>query len=478
VTVPGAVLGLGLASVTVPRMVSLLPVQQPIPLPGIRDIGVNSHTLLFTVAISLMVSGVIGLLPIVRNSLGKALAGLKEEGFTVILSRRQTRFFSLLMVSQTALAIILLSGASVTVKSLWQLFALDQGFDMTGIVTFRTPLSRVLYPTGADWSRVYTQYTAEVERLPGVVSAAVANAPPLTGGGQVTVGIESYKGPSSDAPPRASLNVIGPNYFKTLRIPILAGRDFTPSDDASSAPVVIVSKSFAMKYWPNVDPIGRRIRVRPQAPWATVIAVAGDIRAWANAESSASIIYRPYTQAPSASIGYVVRTAMEPAGAQRAIEKAIQLVNNEQPVTYMRPLVDEFIEQIYPQRITAIGLSTFGSMALLLAGAGLFGTTLLSVRQRRREIAIRLALGARARQILASIVYGTAKLVVLGCFIGFAGGLALNRAMQSILYGVGPGDASAFAAVTVLLAAVGSFACLAAALDGIRIQPAASIRAE
>ena len=163
---------------------------------------------------------------------------------------------------------------------------------------------------------------------------------------------------------------------------------------------------------------------------------------------------------------------------QRSIEKAIQLVDQEQPVTYMRPLVDEFIEQIFPQRVTAIGLSIFGSMALLLTAAGLFGTTLLSVRQRRREIGIRLALGARPRGILASIVYGTVRLVVLGCIVGFVGGLALNRTLQSILFQVQPGDAAAFTAVTVLFVVVGSFACLAAALDGIRIQPATSIRAD
>jgi len=463
-TIPSALAGLVLASAILPRMIALLPINLPIPIPGLANITIGARVAVFTMGVSILASILIASLPSLRA------AHIDFSASTV----RRTRFFDALVIAQTALSILLLAGASVTVKSLWRLFQVDQGFDREGILTFRTP--RHGNPGAAEWRRSCERFLAEMENLPGVISAGMAFGTPLNGIGEVTTfEIEGrVPAPPSQAP-RSEVNSISANYFRTLKIPLRRGRDFSAADTERSQPVAIVSELLARKYWPARDPVGQRIRLGDA--WTTIVGVVGDVRAWANARPSL-MLYRPYQQTAGRAMGWVLRTSLDPRALGPAVEHTIHALDNEQPITFLRPLAEDFVSQIYPQRVTAIGLVTFAGMALLLAAAGVFSTTAYSVRQRTREFGIRLALGAQSRQILGSVLWRALKIAGAGCCFGLAAAVALNRLLGSILFEVQPADPIAFGLVAAILGAVAVAAGLAPAREATRVDPVKALRSE
>jgi predicted permease len=473
-TLPSAAAGLLFAKAALPQMVALLPVKLPIPIPGIASLAIGARVALFTVALSILTAILVGVLPALRSSNPDLNRDLKDIGAVL-----RTRFFTVLLVTQTAFAILLLAGAGVTAKSLWRLFQVDQGFEREGVLSFRVPLHGNR-PHADEWVQAHARFLAEIERLPGVISASLAYGTPLGGeAGQTTFLIEGQTPPSPAQTPRAGTNAIGANYFRTLRIPIRSGRDFSAGDTQQSQPVAIIGESLARKYWPGRDPVGQRIRLgsRPAEPWTVIAGVVGDVRAWANAPPSLTL-YRPYQQEPHGAMGYVVHTAGRPLALGSAVERVIRGVDKEQPITFMRPLADDFVNQIYPQRVTSIGLVTFAGMALLLAAAGVFSTTAYSVRQRTREFGIRLALGAQPRQILAGVVWQSIRIAGIGCCLGLGAALALNRLLASILFEVQPADAVAFGVVVAILGAVALAACWLPAREATRVDPVKALRSE
>jgi len=243
--------------------------------------------------------------------------------------------------------------------------------------------------------------------------------------------------------------------------------------------VAIIGESLARKYWPGRDPVGQRIRFGATSgePWTVIAGVVGDVRAWANAPPSLTL-YRPYPQEPHGAMGYVVRTAGHPLALGSAVERVIRGLDKQQPITFMRPLAEDFVNQIYPQRVTSIGLVTFAGMALLLAAAGVFSTTAYSVRQRTREFGIRLALGAQPRQLLAGVVWQSIRIAGVGCCLGLGAALALNRVLGSILFEVQPADPAALGVVIAILGAVALAACWFPAREATRVDPAKALRAE
>jgi putative ABC transport system permease protein len=471
-TLPSAAAGLLLARAALPQMIALLPVKLPIPIPGIESIAIGARVAVFAVALSILTAILIGILPALRSSTTDLNRDLKDIG-----SVRRNRFFSVLVATQTAFALLLLAGASVTAKSLWRLFQVDQGFEREGVLTFRIPLHGDR-PHAEDWVQAHARFLAEIERLPGAISSSFAYGTPLGGeAGQTPFLIEGQNPASPAQTPRAGANAIGPNYFRTLRIPIRSGRDFSAADTQHSQPVAIVCESLARKYWPGRDPVGQRIRFGPTEPWTIIAGVVGDVRAWANAPPS-PMLYRPYQQDPHGAMGYVVRTAGRPLALGSAVERVIRGIDKEQPITFLRPLADDFVNQIYPQRVTSIGLVTFAGMALILAAAGVFSTTAYSVRQRTREFGIRLALGAQPSAILAGVVWESITIAGIGCCLGLAAALALNRLLSSILFETQPADAAAFSLVIAILGAVALAACLLPAREATRVDPVKALRAE
>jgi hypothetical protein len=208
-----------------------------------------------------------------------------------------------------------------------------------------------------------------------------------------------------------------------------------------------------------------------------IAGVVGDVRAWANAPPSL-MIYRPYQQDPHGAMGYVVRTAGRPLALGSAVERVIRGIDKEQPITFLRPLDDDFVDQIYPQRVTSIGLGTFAGMALLLAAAGVFSTTMYSVRQRTREFGIRLALGAQPHAILLGVVWQSIRIAAVGCCLGLGAALGLNRLLGSILFEVQPADPAALGIVVAILGAVAFAACWLPAREATRVDPVKALRSE
>jgi putative ABC transport system permease protein len=482
-TLPSAAAGLLLAKAALPQMVALLPVKLPIPIPGIESITIGARVAMFTVVLSILTAILIGVLPALRSSTPDLNRDLTDSGAVC-----RNRFFSALVVAQTAFAILLLAGAGVAAKSLWRLFKVDQGFEREGVLTFRIPLHGHR-PQAEDWVQAHARFLAEIERLPGVTSASLAYGTPLGGEvGQTTFLIEGQTPPSPAQTPRAGVNAIGPNYFRTLRIPLRSGRDFSAGDTQHSQPVAIISESVARKYWPGRDPVGQRIRfsatpltggqtARPSAPRTIIAGVVGDVRAWANAPPS-MMIYRPYQQDPYGAMGYVVRTAGRPLAFGSAVERVIRGIDKEQPITFLRLLDDDFVDQIYPQRVTSIGLVTFAGMALLLAAAGVFSTTMYSVRQRTREFGIRLALGAQPHAILLGVVWQSIRIAAVGCCLGLGAALALNRLLGSILFEVEAADPAALGIVVAILGAVALAACWLPAREATRVDPVKALRSQ
>jgi putative ABC transport system permease protein len=453
-------------------MIALLPVKLPIPIPGIESITIGARVAVFSVALSILTAILIGVLPALRSSTTDLNRDLKDQA-----SVRRNRFFSVLVATQTAFAILLLAGASVTAKSLWRLFQVDQGFQREGVLTFRIPLHGDR-PHAEDWVQAHARFLAEIERLPGVISTSLAYGTPLGGeAGQTTFLIEGQDPPSPAQTPRGGVNAIGPNYFRTLRIPLRSGRDFSAADTQHAQSAAIISESLARKYWPGRDPVGQRIRISLTEPWTIIVGVAGDVRAWASGPPS-PMLYRPYQQDPHGAMGYVVRTAGHPLALGSAIERVIRGIDKEQPITFLRPLAEDFVNQIYPQRVTSIGLVTFAGMALILAAAGVFSTTAYSVRQRTREFGIRLALGAQPRAILTGVIWESIRIAGVGCCLGLAAALALNRLLGAILFEVEPADPVAFGMVIAILAAVALAACLLPAREATRVDPVKALRSE
>ncbi|MEX2263717.1 MAG: ABC transporter permease [Bryobacteraceae bacterium] len=471
-TLTGAVAGLLLASMALPQLVALLPVKLPIPIPGLANIAVGERIVLFAAALSVLTSILLAALPALRASAPDLSRRLKETASSHSGGVGEVRFFDAVVVAQTALAILLLAGAGVTIKSLWRLIHREQGFERNGVLAFRIPVSGIRHPNSG---RFHDRVLNDVAQLPAVLSAALAYEVPLGGTGRQTAfQIEGRMEKAS-----AGTNAVGSNYFRTLQIPHRSGRDFSSGDTMHSQPVAIVSESLARKHWTGRDPVGQRIRLgnSPGEPWTLIVGVVGDVRSWVNGPP-APIVYRPYQQAPSGAMGYVVRAATDPSSLGPAVERAIHAIDPEQPVTFLRALEEDFIDQIYAQRVSAIGLAAFAGAALLLAATGVFSTAAYSVRRRNREFGIRLALGALPYQILVSVVWHGIKFAALGSLIGIGVAVAANRLLASILFEVQPADPEAFGVVVAILAAVAVSACFLAAREATRIDPARTLRQE
>jgi putative ABC transport system permease protein len=331
----------------------------------------------------------------------------------------------------------------------------------------------------ADWVRAQQRFVEAVAALSGVSSAAIGYGAPLNGvPPQAAFSIQGERPADAAAAPRAGLNAVGPDYFRTLQIPLIKGREFSSADTAGSQPAAIVSLALARRCWGDLNPVGQTIRMAGAAGAdpITIVGVVGDVREVANSGPS-PMLYRPYTQTPRAAMGYVALAAGQAATAGAGIIKAIHAIDPDQPVTFLRPITGDFSDQIYPQRIGAGGLLTLSTLALMLAGAGVFGLTSYTVRMRTQEFGIRLALGARPGQIIAGVVPRVARIAIAGCSCGLLASLILNRTLEFLLFQVPPGDASMLLLAAVLLTVVAIAGAWFAARGITRLEPAMIVQA-
>ena len=481
----GGALGLVLARFGVRLIVAFLADK----LPRSAEIALDGRVLGFTLMISLFTGIVAGLLPalrLIKTDLNEAL----KQG----LGRTDTdsggqRTRSILVVSEVALSLILLIGAGLMIRSLWQLRAVNPGFDPHHLLTMTISVPATKFPVPAQQVSFFDQVLQRVRTLPGVESASVIDNLPLGGGGShQPIAIAGRPAVPMSEQPEVDVRLISTGYLSAMRIPLLRGRDLNDSDVAGRASVVLISASMAKRFWPHEEPIGKHLTLSffPDAA-REIVGVVADTKVDALNESrDTSTLYFPLAQISASNDGawrsfgmsLAVRTSSNPASAVSAITNAVHQIDRDAPVLAIKSMDDLINDSLSPQRFNMLLLGAFAGLALLLAAVGIYSVLSYSVRRRVREIGIRMALGAQVRDVLRLIVFEGMRPTLIGVAIGLAGALALGRVLANLIYGVKPTDPITFGAVSALLAGVGLFASIIPAYRATRVEPMKSLRDE
>jgi predicted permease len=481
----GGVLGLGLAKLAVSVVVALAPAS----LPRVDNIAVNLPVLLFAFGISLVVGILFGLAPALDSSNVDVQVSLKagERGST----RAHPRTQSILVIVQMALTLVLLMGSGLLLRTILQLWKVNPGFDRQHVITFKVGLSPSLTKTVSSTRTAYRQLLDRIREIPGVQAADFTNVVPLSehdNGGPFWVGAQQST--SMQDAPHALYFETGPEYLQVMHIPLLQGRFFTPADNSASEPVVVIDSVLAHTYFPHKDPMGQLITV---AHWRTarVIGVVGHVKHWGLSDSGAynpSQIYISFYQlsdewipAFARELSVAVRTPLDVATIMPAIKNTIYGTGKDQPIYSIQTMEQIASDSMASQRLLMNLLGAFAVLALVLASVGIYGVLSYSVSQRIREIGIRMALGAKRRDVLKVIIRQGLQLSVAGVVIGAGVALLLARlisAFSRLLYGVRANDPLTFIAVSVVLVGVSVLACYLPARRAARVDPMVALRCE
>jgi putative ABC transport system permease protein len=456
-------------------------------LPPWMEVGIDTRVLLFTFVISVLTGVIAGMLPALQVSRPNLDSVLKEgaRGSSGGASGRVRR---LLVMGEIALALVLLVCAGLMVKSFARLQETDLGFNPQRLLTFRVALPWSKFSEqggGAKMGLFYQQALERLAALPGVESAALNSNLPLTGETEAGRRAFTLEGqPADDQTRNPFLNdvTVSPSYFQTAGIPLRRGRLFTEHDTAASERVGIVSEKLANLLWPGEDPIGKRLKVgKPDSTskWTTVIGVVGDVRHDHVTAAPGLDLYVSYLQVPGANMYLLLRTKTEiPASLGQQASRAILEIDRDQSSFDFHSMEARIGQRIWQQRIASALFVTFAALAFILAAVGIYGLMAYSVRQRTREIGIRIALGADRASVLRLVMREVGQLVLFGGIAGLLCALALSRLLSGLLYGVSPSDPLTFAGVLVLLSAVALLAGFLPAQRATRIDPMLALRDE
>lgn len=440
---------------------------------------VDGTVLGYTALISLATAILFGIAPALTSSRASLSDSLKE-GARGSSGAGRGRVRSMLVVSEVALAMTLLVGAGLLIRSFARLLSVDPGFRPENVITMEISLPERAYPKADRQLAFFEEVLARVGALPGVRSASVVSILPMGGSNtNWSLTIEGRPEPRPGQGTFAGFRTISPEYFRTMQIGMQKGRAFTAQDRDGAAPVVIISQTMASRFWPKEDPIGKRFKLGgppSKRPWMTIVGISRDIANFGLQGNAWPIMFVPQAQMPSASMALAVRTAAEPAGMAKAVRGAVYSVDRNQPVANVRTLEEVVARTVMVSRVVVSLLGVFSALALLLAGIGLYGVISYSVAQRSHEIGIRIALGAGTREVLGMVVRQGMLLACIGIAIGLAGALAVTRLLSSMLFGVTPRDPLTLGSVAVLLAAVALAATLVPARRATRVDPIHALR--
>jgi predicted permease len=439
------------------------------------SISTDRTVLLATLLISVLTGVIFGILPALRSSGLAPVAVLKEETGSASGGLGKARLANGLVIAQISLSLLLLICAGLFIRSFLSAQRIYPGFNPHNVLIASYDLFTAGYShtSGSEFNR---QLVAKVEALPGVQSVALSDRVPLTfDSGTTSVKPEGYVSQANESM-ETQVAIITPNYFQTLQLPIVRGRDFTLQDTKSSQRVVIVSEAFVNRYWPNQDAIGKQLNSDLTHEWFTVVGVARDSKVSSLNEKPMPFVYLSLNQMYRSTMFTVVRTTGDPLTTGRAVEKAIHELNAELVVFDVTTL--ELREQAasFPQRIAGTFVGAFGLLALVLAAIGIYGVTAYTTRQRTHEIGIRMALGASKDDILWLVLGHGLHLTLVGMSLGLAVSFALTRYLSSLLLGVTSTDALTFFTVSILLCAVALFASFIPARRTMRVDPMVALR--
>jgi putative ABC transport system permease protein len=445
--------------------------------------GVNGRVLGFAVALSIVTGGLFGIVPALRTSQVDLVRSLKQGGGQSGAGSGGRRLRDVLVVCEVALAIILLAGATLMIRSFENLYHLDAGFRTDHVLALRTPLSPKKYPDSATMNAFFSQVLSRVGSLPGVVAAGYTTWVPLTNsGGAMLISLENH--PPLPPGQRLIPNVreISKDYIRAVGMRLIEGRLFEERDGADTQRVALVNQTMANRYWPGETVLGKRFTAGdPAAPprWVTVVGIVGDVHQAGLDVPARPEWYMPFTQSDDFPPEWlVVKTSVDPMSLAEPIRQQIWAADNEQSVAGMTPLEDLVDEALAPRRMQASLLGGFAGLALLLASLGIYAVLSFAVTERTQEIGVRLAMGAHPQAVLRMVITQGFKLFAIGTVLGLAAALALSRSLARLLYGVSAADPASFAGVTIVLAAVTFLACYVPARRAMRVDPMVALRYE
>ena len=457
-------------------------------LPRMGEIGLSAPVLGFTFALSIATGVLAGLIPAFSMTRGDVNEGLKQGLGRTDADSGSTKTRSALVIIEVALSLVLLVGAGLMIRSLWNLQKINPGFDTQNVLTMNVRVGKKQFTRASQEAQFFQQVFDRVRAVPGVDSVGAVDDLPLRGGSSQPVAIEGHAAAAMSEQPEVSVRVATEGYFKTMRIPLLEGRDISSSDTEDSAPVVVISQSMAKQFWPNSSPIGHHLKLSfyPDKD-REIVGVVGDVKQHGLDNSvGTSTLYWPLSQtegAPSGpwmarSLSLAVRTTTSPRLLTNAVTDAIQQINKDVPVDNVLTL-EEFVgDTLTQQSFNMQLLAIFGLLALVLCSVGIYSVLAYSVRRGMKEIGLRMAFGANRGDVLQVVVARGMKPTAIGIVVGLAAAFALGRVVTSMVYGISSRDLLTFAAVTVLLVLVAFAASLVPAFRATRISPLAVLREE
>jgi putative ABC transport system permease protein len=447
-----------------------------------NHIGMDRSVLLFSAVMVVFVAIAFGLVPAWQASRPHVQETLKDGGRSSTASAAQHRLRGLLVMAETALALVLLVGAGLMMKSMYRLLQVDPGFRPERVLTMEINLRTAQYSQPETTRNFWRQVLDKVRALPGVDTAALGTVLPLSGNhNRADITMEGLPTPDPGKFPHPDFHMVSPSYIDALSIPLLRGRNFTGADTDTAPQVALINATMARRFWPSEDPTGKRFHFgHPGStePWIEIIGVVGDTKLYGLSNPSRLELYLPLQQSHPNDMFLVLRSATDRASLTPAVRDAVASIDKDQPVfnvNTMKQLVDD---SVATRHITLVLLGLFSALALLLAAIGIYGVISYSVQQRTHEIGIRMALGAQRRDVLRLVVGHGVKLAVLGTAIGIAAAFGLTRLMASLLFGVGAYDPAAFAAAAMLLLLVAVAACYIPARRAIAVDPMIALRYE
>jgi len=448
--------------------------------PLLKNARLDWPVLGFTMLTALATGLLFGIAPAISASRADVFETLKEGNASSPESRGRNRLRALLVVAEVAVALLLTIGASLMIGSLWNLLDVNPGFNPSGLLTASVNLPASKYPKREQQMAFYRQLEDRLQATPGVAATGIASVLPLTGTNQgMSLLIEGRPVAGPSDVPILFFRVVNPRYFQAMQIPLRRGRLFGEQDSETAPRVLIVNETMARRYWPNQDPIGKRLGPGSRDGWMPVVGVVADVHHMSLAQEPDAEIYMPLAQNAQAAMNLAIRAAGgDPLRLAPSLRRAVMELDREQPISRVASMEQNLADSVATKRISTLLLGFFASVAVLLAAIGIYGVISFSVARRRHEIGVRMALGARGGDVLWMVVGQGTVLAAAGVVLGLAAAFALTRLMSSLLYGVKATDPRVFAAVSLLLLLVAALASFVPARRAARMDPMVSLRHE
>jgi putative ABC transport system permease protein len=443
------------------------------------EVQIDFAVLFFTLIVSLLTGLVFGSIPALSSRLNLSMA-LKEGSKASTEKSTRHRVRSLLVIGQVAVSFILLIGAGLMIRSFVKLQRVDAGYNANDVLTVNVPLNFSKYKNDKEVTVFFDRLTAKLEGQAGIKAVAVTSGPPLSPGrpSNTPFDIEGRALAAGEPRPIADVNVASPDSFRLMGVPLISGRFFTLDDKHDSLPVVIVNRSFARHFFPNEDPINKRLSGDSGKTWVTIVGIVGDVKQYGLEKDAIDMVYTPFAQSPMGGGSLLLRAGGDPLSYVKQVRDAVYSIDSEQPITDIKTLDQLRGDSLAATRVTAMLLGLFSVLALAIAATGLSGVIAFLVSQRTREIGIRMALGAQTADIQKMVLSDAMQMIGIGLLVGLAGALFTTRVMQKLLFKTGTTDLMTFVSVAIGLALVALVASYLPARSATRVDPLVALRAE